>query len=112
MLAVGLVGTAAAEHDRVIYRCIDRHGVTYSDRPCAPPGPALARVDLDDLRTDRGEPAQWAYGMSTGEVMARYGRPYETRVLWRNRTLSEVWTWRGRGQAFSVTFRDGRVVDP
>jgi hypothetical protein len=69
---------------------------------------AEARADTTPFRTLDAPPA----GLSSREVHARYGRPWETRVQWRNRVLTETWTWNVGGAPFRLTFRDGRVIEP
>jgi hypothetical protein len=50
-------------------------------------------------------------GLTSREVLARFGRPWETRVQWRNRVLTETWMWSRGSQPLQLTFRDGRVVE-
>jgi hypothetical protein len=117
---VSLVAGAAYAQDARIYRCDDDHGVAYSDRPCgrdavlvrgsggATMAVAEARADMTTFRPLDAPPT----GLSSRDVLARYGRPWETRVQWRNRVLTETWTWNVGGAPFRLTFRDGRVIEP
>jgi hypothetical protein len=113
----------AAPGPEVIYRCVDAEGVSYADRPCGPqahpittaPAPRMTLASADapvaEAPAESGSTSSLV-GLTSREVLGRFGRPWETRVHWRNRVLTETWTWHVGGQPYRLTFRDGKVIVP
>ncbi|HEX4885188.1 MAG TPA: hypothetical protein VFX05_13680 [Casimicrobiaceae bacterium] len=121
-LLVMLASCAASAQSGEIYRCDDGGQVAYADRPCsrdavridgAASQGRLVLANLADQSPSAAEPgAASLAGLTSREVLTRFGRPWETRVLWRNRVLTETWIWNRGSQPSQLTFRNGRVVEP
>ena len=118
---VACIAASGSEAEGDVYRCSGAEGVRYADRPCGanavrllpqagPPTLVAYDAGAAPSMAYRQEPGDEAIGMEMREVLARYGRPWETRVQWHSRQLSETWTWNAQGRQFTLLFRDGRVV--